>query len=224
MVEGRPIPTKPGKKCQTPGCNKNTPTGLEATIFHSEYCGEHRCIFLYCSEKRLNGFQFCESHRCHHGFGCNGSVINIFRGDRYCSEHRCLFPNCTLARVSPTLCAEHKCRKMGCNADVHYVSGSRPYCCRLHNGICIYRLCVLPRVYLESCAAHKCIYSDCYEGAFEKDIEGGWVLPSQGCRRHTCAEDGCLMVPGRDNSEDYPTFCQSHRYRLGPGGSVGDSL
>lgn len=182
-------------------------------MFHSEWCGSHRCAFIYCGEKRLDGFRFCETHRCHQ-VGCNGNVVDLFH--HYCIQHTCVDPGCTLIRFSSTLCTIHKCHKVGCDDIV--VSDFLLYCLQ-HEHTCAFRGCMLLRQYPQSCATHKCIYSECDECAIEVDIGRGWPYPSRGCQLHTCRENRCWMVPALDPDVEYPTFCQTHIYRLGIWGS-----
>jgi len=107
----------------------------------SAYCGNHKCTFLHCSEKKLVGRICCQKHTCsvenccnialrnEHNFtfgyctdhSCNYLDNNMFPcyskkiiGQNYCDKHKCQFCEKHIIFDETTCCENHKCKHKKC--------------------------------------------------------------------------------------------------------------
>ena len=72
------------KKCTIDGCIGNT-------VYKSDYCRMHKCVYPKCHRIRINNANMCIEHKCRH---CEHIAypIDVNHTEHTCQNPKCVFP------------------------------------------------------------------------------------------------------------------------------------
>ena len=132
-------------------------------IQFDKYENKELCKTNGCLNKKLEGLDYCQNHKCYKENCTLEGTKEILTGHMYCDEHIdiCYVGDCNNVKVTELdYCVEHKCSFDNCTNPVE------------GNGI-------------KYCVEHKCNVDGCIEKRVDDSYSGY-------CANHGCKASGCL--------------------------------
>ncbi|MFQ8603156.1 MAG: hypothetical protein ACLSAO_08700 [Anaerovoracaceae bacterium] len=169
------------------------------SIQFDEYENKKLCKTNECLNKKLEGLDYCQNHKCHKESCIEEGTKEILTGNIYCAEHIniCFVGDCNNAKIAELdYCEAHKCAVSDCTNSIK--DNEMKYCAE-HQ--CTLNGCNEKRIdngYSLYCINHKCKASECSSQAEEKGY----------CSMHAkqlCTSNGCNNL-----KVEMKKYCSTH--------------
>ena len=172
--------TLPCKFCN--GMNRSIEIYVKVCLECINLTDNRECIYVECSNERINNSFVCKSHMCD-----NEGCLNIKSGsgiNKYFCEN-CVCECCSDLKINNSYCRKHTCKYDGCDNCINYNNievCNKHICGYVKSRFSDYYECSDIVVRLgKNCEKHTCKYKNCINAVKNEDF----------CVKHSCNVSYC---------------------------------